>query len=234
MTYRVLQPESFRTNVSSPRRFRSERPPRRCSPTQLLPGRLHSPTASRTSITALHRRRHHRSRRPTRGTPSAPGSGIRPGRRTPTALRASPAPPGPCASATSASPTCRTASPRSTTASTAAWRVCAARFGDTGVGRAPFSSEATARPTKSPKGPPARASSDPRDQPDGSGNLAFNPFTRTFAVQNGTLVVTGDYRTPRRCSRPSALEFVRRGRHKLTSVDFRASGALSTAVGGNQ
>jgi outer membrane receptor protein involved in Fe transport len=64
-------------------------------------------------------------------------------------------------------------------------------------------------------------------------NLAFNPFTRTFAVQGGTLVVTGDYKNPESVQSTFRSEFIRRGVSKLGSGDVHASGDLISIWGGN-
>ncbi len=63
--------------------------------------------------------------------------------------------------------------------------------------------------------------------------LAFNPFTRTFAVQNGTLVVTGDYVNPESVQNTFRSQFIRKGVTTLGSGDFRASGDLYRIWGGN-
>lgn len=62
---------------------------------------------------------------------------------------------------------------------------------------------------------------------------AFNPFTRTFAVQNGTLAVTGDYRNPESVQRTFRSSFIRSGITKLGSGDLRASGDVLSIWGGN-
>ena len=62
---------------------------------------------------------------------------------------------------------------------------------------------------------------------------AFNPFTRTFAVQGGTLVVTGDYVNPDSVQSTFRSDFARVGVTKLGSWDFRASGDLLPIWGGN-
>lgn len=71
--------------------------------------------------------------------------------------------------------------------------------------------------------------------------LAFNPFTRSFAVQNGALVATGPYRNPESVTSTFRSSFVRNGLTKLGSGDVRAAGnlfplwsgnALSGAIGG--
>ncbi|MBA4136546.1 MAG: hypothetical protein C0518_04440 [Opitutus sp.] len=63
--------------------------------------------------------------------------------------------------------------------------------------------------------------------------LAFNPFTRTFAVQNGALVVTGPYVNPESVQSTFRSEFIRQGITKLGSGDFRASGDVLPIWGGN-
>lgn len=62
---------------------------------------------------------------------------------------------------------------------------------------------------------------------------AFNPFTRTFAVQNGTLVATGNYVNPDSVTSTFRSEFIRNGISKLGSGDVRASGDLLSIWGGN-
>lgn len=62
---------------------------------------------------------------------------------------------------------------------------------------------------------------------------AFNPFTRSFAVQNGTLVVTGDYRNPESVTSTFRSPFIRNGITKLRSGDFRAAGQVLRIWGGN-
>lgn len=62
---------------------------------------------------------------------------------------------------------------------------------------------------------------------------AFNPFTRLFAVQNGTLVVTGPYVNPQSVQSPFRSEFIRNGITKLGSGDVRASGDVLPIWGGN-
>ncbi len=64
--------------------------------------------------------------------------------------------------------------------------------------------------------------------------LAFNPFTRTFAVQNGTLAVVGPYVNPQSVQSTFRSQFIREGITKLGSGDFRASGDLFPLWGGNQ
>ena len=63
--------------------------------------------------------------------------------------------------------------------------------------------------------------------------LAFNPFTRTFAVQNNTLVVTGDYRNPDSVQQTFRSEFIRDGLTTLSSGDVHATGDLFSIWGGN-
>ncbi len=63
--------------------------------------------------------------------------------------------------------------------------------------------------------------------------LAFNPFTRTFAVQNGTLAVTGPYKNPESVQSTFRSRFIRQGITKLGSLDFRASGEVVPLWGGN-
>lgn len=63
--------------------------------------------------------------------------------------------------------------------------------------------------------------------------LAFNPFTRTFAVQNGTLAVTGDYVNPESVQSTFRSQFTREGTTQLSSGDVRASGELLPIWGGN-
>ncbi|MBP7140909.1 MAG: TonB-dependent receptor [Opitutaceae bacterium] len=64
-------------------------------------------------------------------------------------------------------------------------------------------------------------------------SLAFNPFTRTFAVQNNTLVVTGPYTNPESVQRTFRSKFIREGTTQLRSLDFRASGDVIELWGGN-
>lgn len=63
--------------------------------------------------------------------------------------------------------------------------------------------------------------------------LAFNPFTRTFGVQNGALVVTGDFVNPDSVQETFRSRFIRHGITKLRSADFRAAGDLLPLWGGN-
>lgn len=62
----------------------------------------------------------------------------------------------------------------------------------------------------------------------------FNPFTRTFAVQGNTLVVTGDYQNSAALIASFMDTFVRLGRTGLTSLDFGANGEAFDIWGGNQ
>ena len=61
---------------------------------------------------------------------------------------------------------------------------------------------------------------------------AFNPFTRSFAVQNGILVVTGDYQNPPAVIATFQRPFVRNGITKLGSGDLHVSGDLFPLWGG--
>ncbi|MDB6167225.1 MAG: btuB 3 [Verrucomicrobia bacterium] len=63
--------------------------------------------------------------------------------------------------------------------------------------------------------------------------LAFNPFTRTFAVQNNTLVVTGPYTNPPGVQSTFRSRFIRDGITKLASGDVHANGELLPIWGGN-
>ncbi len=63
---------------------------------------------------------------------------------------------------------------------------------------------------------------------------AFNPFTRTFAVQNGALVSTGTFTNPASVTSAFTSSFIRNGITKLGSGDFRASGDLFSLWGGNK
>jgi iron complex outermembrane receptor protein len=63
---------------------------------------------------------------------------------------------------------------------------------------------------------------------------AFNPFTRTFAVQNGQLVAVGPYVNPESVQSTFRSSFIRNGITRLLSADFRASGDLLTLWGGNK
>ena len=62
---------------------------------------------------------------------------------------------------------------------------------------------------------------------------AFNPFTRSFAVQNGALVATGPYANPASVTSTFTSSFIRNGITKLGSGDFRASGDVLPLWGGN-
>jgi outer membrane receptor protein involved in Fe transport len=62
---------------------------------------------------------------------------------------------------------------------------------------------------------------------------AFNPFTRTFAVQNGTLVATGNFQNPDSVTSTFRSAFIRNGITKLASGDARASGDIFPIWGGN-
>jgi iron complex outermembrane recepter protein len=63
---------------------------------------------------------------------------------------------------------------------------------------------------------------------------AFNPFTRTFAVQAGALVSTGSFVNPDSVSSTFRSSFIRSGITKLGSGDFRASGEVFPLWGGNK
>ncbi len=63
--------------------------------------------------------------------------------------------------------------------------------------------------------------------------LAFNPFTRTFAVQNNTLVVTGPYANPESVQRTFRSKFIREGTTQLRSLDARAGGNVVELWAGN-
>lgn len=62
---------------------------------------------------------------------------------------------------------------------------------------------------------------------------AFNPFTRSFAVQNGTLVVTGPFTNPDSVTSKFRSPFIRNGITKLGSGDFHAAGDVLPLWGGN-
>ena len=62
---------------------------------------------------------------------------------------------------------------------------------------------------------------------------AFNPFTRTFAVQNGALVVTGPFTNPDSVTSVFRSPFIRNGITKLGSGDFHAAGDVLPLWGGN-
>jgi outer membrane receptor protein involved in Fe transport len=63
---------------------------------------------------------------------------------------------------------------------------------------------------------------------------AFNPFTRSFAVQGGNLVATGEFRNPDSVTSTFRSSFIRSGITKLGSGDFRASGDVFPLWGGNK
>ncbi len=63
---------------------------------------------------------------------------------------------------------------------------------------------------------------------------AFNPFTRTFAVQNGNLVVTGPYQNPESVQQTFRSSFIRNGITRLVSGDFRVWGNVFPLWGGNK
>ena len=62
---------------------------------------------------------------------------------------------------------------------------------------------------------------------------AFNPFTRSFAVQNGALVVTGPFANPDSVTSTFRSPYVRNGLTKLGSGDFHAAGDVLPLWGGN-
>ena len=62
---------------------------------------------------------------------------------------------------------------------------------------------------------------------------AFNPFTRTFAVRNGALAVTGPYVNSESVTSTFRSSFIDNGITKVGSGDFRASGELLTIWGKN-
>ncbi len=62
---------------------------------------------------------------------------------------------------------------------------------------------------------------------------AFNPFSRSFAVQNNTLVVTGPYANPESVQRAFRSKFIREGTTRLRNVDFKASGDVIELWAGN-
>jgi iron complex outermembrane receptor protein len=62
---------------------------------------------------------------------------------------------------------------------------------------------------------------------------AFNPFTRTFAVEGDTLVATSENVNPKPVQSTFRSNFVRVGGTKLGSWDFRASGDLLPSWTGN-
>jgi outer membrane receptor protein involved in Fe transport len=63
--------------------------------------------------------------------------------------------------------------------------------------------------------------------------LAYNPFGYSFAVQNGTLAVTGPFRSPESVTSTFREAFIREGKTKLASADFRAGGDVVNLWGGN-
>ena len=62
---------------------------------------------------------------------------------------------------------------------------------------------------------------------------AYNPFGYAFAVQNGTLAVTGPFVNPDGVTAAFQAPFIRNGITKLGSGDFRASGEMLPLWGGN-
>ena len=62
---------------------------------------------------------------------------------------------------------------------------------------------------------------------------AYNPFGYNFAVQGGTLAVTGPSASPDSATAAFRSPFVRNGLTKLGSGDFHATGALFPLWGGN-
>lgn len=64
-------------------------------------------------------------------------------------------------------------------------------------------------------------------------NLAYNPFHQNFAVQGGTLVVTGPAVSSETVQSTFREAFIREGATKLASADFRASGDVVELWGGN-
>jgi iron complex outermembrane receptor protein len=63
--------------------------------------------------------------------------------------------------------------------------------------------------------------------------LAFNPFEKTFAVQNGTIAVTGEAQNPESVIATFRAPYIRSGTTKLGSGDFKASGEIYPIWGGN-
>ncbi len=63
---------------------------------------------------------------------------------------------------------------------------------------------------------------------------AFNPFTRTFAVRNGSLVATGPYTNPESVTATFLSSYMRSGITKLGGLDFRAAGDVATIWGGHK
>jgi outer membrane receptor protein involved in Fe transport len=62
---------------------------------------------------------------------------------------------------------------------------------------------------------------------------AYNPFGYDFAVQGGTIVVTGPYVNSSAVTGNFLEDYVREGETSLASGDFRASGRLQELWGGN-
>lgn len=62
---------------------------------------------------------------------------------------------------------------------------------------------------------------------------AFNPFTRTFAVQNGSVVVTGNYANPESLIQSLQQDYIRNGYTRLASWDAKLSGTPLQLWGGN-
>lgn len=60
---------------------------------------------------------------------------------------------------------------------------------------------------------------------------ALNPFNQLFAVQGGTLVVTGPYSNPRSVIDTFQRNFLREGETSIASWDFRTSGELAEIFG---
>jgi outer membrane receptor protein involved in Fe transport len=63
---------------------------------------------------------------------------------------------------------------------------------------------------------------------------AFNPFGQSFAVQNGALVVTGPYTNPQSVISTFQAPFIRNGITKLDSGDFHFGGDVLSLWGGNK
>src|ERR1019366_2564295 len=61
----------------------------------------------------------------------------------------------------------------------------------------------------------------------------YNPFGYNFAVQGGTLAVTGPSQSPDSVTSTFRSPFVRTGLTKLASGDFHATGAVLPLLGGN-
>jgi len=62
---------------------------------------------------------------------------------------------------------------------------------------------------------------------------AFNPFTRTFAVQNGAVVVTGNYANSDSLIKSIQQDYMRDGYTKLVSWDAKITGQPLRLWGGN-